>query len=338
MQSGTTGMLICHWNGRFGNRMHQYAYGSEYAFRFNVPLLLPSEWEGCRLFEQQPHTIVADSTLRLYLNQTHPSLDNLPARAAAIARYNDSTGARFEYTNPDCPQQVWCGKPAVFIDSVCAYHPAIFNGMSAVRLRDRFGFSEEVRRTDLFRRCEDRQGTYDIAHLRRDDVSDPVINRLQVQGYSVLSKSAYFNAFKRYDIAPDEVQWISDDYTGRWHTNRPVTIRGGWSYPVGSEYLGPGVIFDWLEDFLKLYFARTIFRANSSFSWWAAFLSPTATVYSPVVDRRLIYGVDGHEEVEYEFVPGNHPHWMYGCDDIHFCEEVADCPSAAGDALHAGLC
>jgi hypothetical protein len=322
MQNGSTGVLICHWNGRFGNRMHQYAYASEYACRFNVPLLLPSEWEGCYLFEEQPHTIVSDDTLRLHLNQSHPALDNLPARAAAIARYNERTGAAFEYVNPDCPRQVWSGKPAIFIDSVCAYHRAIFNGMSAGRLRDRFRFCEAVRRTDMFRRLEDCQGTYDIAHLRRDDVSDPAINRTQVQGYSVLAKSAYVNAFERYGFAPDLVQWISDDYSRRWHTDRPMTIRGGWSYPVGSQYLGPEVIFDWLADFLKLYFARTIFRANSSFSWWAALLSPTAVVYSPVVDRRLVYGVDGgEEEVEYQFVPGNHPHWMYGCEDIRFQED-----------------
>ena len=107
MQSGGSGVLICHWNGRFGNRLHQYAYASEYAYRFEVPLLLPSEWEGCHLFEQQPHTIVADPTLRLYLNQTHPSLDNLPARAAAIARYNDSTGAQFGTPIPTLPSR--CG-------------------------------------------------------------------------------------------------------------------------------------------------------------------------------------------------------------------------------------
>ena len=86
-------------------------------------------------------------------------------------------------------------------------------------------------------------------------------------------------------------------------------FRGGWTYPTGSEYL-PGVIFDWLDDFLKLYFARTIFRANSSFSWWAAMLSPTAKVFSPVIDTNHIYGVDGTEEITVDFVEGNHPHWL----------------------------
>jgi hypothetical protein len=40
-------------------------------------------------------------------------------------------------------------------------------------------------------------------------------------------------------------------------------------------------------------------------------------VYSPVLDKQLIYGRDGiEEEIDVEFVLGNHPHWMYGNDDI----------------------
>jgi hypothetical protein len=87
------------------------------------------------------------------------------------------------------------------------------------------------------------------------------------------------------------------------------------SLAPGSEVL-PDVLFDWLEDFLRLYFARTIFRANSSFSWWAAFLSPCARVFSPVIDKRHIYGVDGLEEIDVDFIEGNHPHWMYNNADI----------------------
>jgi len=80
---------------------------------------------------------------------------------------------------------------------------------------------------------------------------------------------------------------------------------------MGAEYQ-EGIVFDWLEDFLRLYFARTVFRANSSFSWWACFLSPTATVYSPVLDNQIIYGRDDKtEEIEAYFVKGNQPHWMY---------------------------
>jgi hypothetical protein len=39
-------------------------------------------------------------------------------------------------------------------------------------------------------------------------------------------------------------------------------------------------------------------------------LSPTAKVFSPVIDTNHIYGVDGTEEITVDFVEGNHPHWL----------------------------
>ncbi len=70
-------------------------------------------------------------------------------------------------------------------------------------------------------------------------------------------------------------------------------------------------MFDWLDDFLRIYFARTVFRANSSFSWWACFLSPYSQAYAPVLDKRVVYGRDSLDEVDFEFVKGNYPHWTY---------------------------
>jgi hypothetical protein len=204
----------------------------------------------------------------------------------------------------------------VCVDDPCAYHPSIFAKMSRSHLLSVFEIATSVKRLDLYRRLEDRQGTYDIAHLRRDDISNPTYNQTHVQGYSVISKRSYEAAFAEFGFDPAEMEWVSDDYSGKWHVDRPPRRRGGWRYPAGSEVL-PDVLFDWLEDFLRLYFARTIFRANSSFSWWAAFLSPCARVFSPVIDKRHIYGVDGLEEIDVDFVEGNHPHWMFGGADIH---------------------
>lgn len=318
-----SGILICHWVGRFGNRMHTYAYAAQYAKTFGIDLLLPSEWEGTHLFKHQNYQIVDDDELRLLLNQSQPSFDNLEARSHAIEAYNQRTDSSFEYLNPDLPQENWAGKRAVFIDSLCAYHATIFEHISKKYLKDEvFLFSDEVQNTDFFEQYRDRQGTYDVAHLRRDDIANPSFNQNNIQGYSVLSKESYIKAFRRFGFDPEKVEWVSDDYLGKWHADRPASRRGGWSYPIGSEYLGPDLIFDWLPDFIKLYFARTIFRANSSFSWWAGFLSPTARVFSPLIHRQLIYGRDSYEEVDCEFVEGNYPHWMYGCSDIRFKEEV----------------
>ena len=111
------------------------------------------------------------------------------------------------------------------------------------------------------------------------------------------------------------MEWVSDDISKKLDNRDKKISLFGSVYPEGSLYK-KGFIFDWLDDFLSLYFARTIFRSNSSFSWWAAFLSPTAKVYSPVLTKRHIYGVDGDDEVLEDFVEGNHPHWMKGLCDI----------------------
>jgi hypothetical protein len=183
--------------------------------------------------------------------------------------------------------------------------------MSRRHLQQLCEFGEEVTSLRSYRRYHDMRGLYDVAHLRRDDVSDVAYNRTHVQGYSVISKEAYLRAFAKFGYSADAIEWVSDDYSRQWHVDRKMRYVGEWTYPTGSEYL-PGLVFDWLDDFLKLYFARTIFRANSSFSWWAGLLSPTAKVFSPVLDRRHVYGVDGMEEIMVDFVEGNDPHWGWG--------------------------
>lgn len=306
-------IILCHWNGRFGNRMHQYAYGVTYSKLNNVPFYLPSDWEGTYLFKNQYHTVIENDTLRLELNQTQSPFNTIEFKTQSIQKlYPDAKRIYPEmidqnYTNYNVP---------VFFDSVCAYSEAIFNPMSKKHLLEVFEFSDKVKETEAYKYWSNRKGTYDIAHLRRDDISNSSYNKTNPQGYSVISKESYIRAFKKFGFNPDKVEWTSDDYINKWHTDRKPTLNFGWTYPMGSNYSSE-YVFDWLEDFLRLYFARTVFRANSSFSWWACFLSPTATIYSPVLDKQLIYGRDGiEEEINVEFVKGNHPHWMYGVPDI----------------------
>lgn len=186
-----------------------------------------------------------------------------------------------------------------------------------------FEFNEHVKNLDFYKHWEDKQGTYDMAHLRRDDISNAEYNKNHVQGYSVISMSSYEKAFKKFGYDPKEIVWTSDDYLKQWHKDRQDNRKAGWRYPEGSEYVDPDLIFDWLPDFIRLYFARTIFRANSSFSYWAAELSPTAKTYSPVLDKQVIYGRDDNlEEINVNFVEGNHPHWMYERMDILYKEDI----------------
>lgn len=317
-------ILLIHWNGRFGNRMHQYAYGASYAKHFDMNFVLPSDWEGTHLFQNQCHEVLEDDELRLWLNQTSPELDNLDQRIKAVKKYTERSGEHFNYVNVDKPEENWKEQGNVTIDSVCAYHTSVFKNMSKdYLLNEVFEFSDHVKSTDLYKRMEDKQGTYDIAHLRRDDISN--VNYKQNGGYSVVSKESYEKAFEKFGYDPEKVLWTSDDWTGKWGVGKPK-INLGWKYPEGANF-DPEHIFDWFEDFLRLYFARTIFRANSSFSWWAAFLSgqreAPAKIFAPRLHKKVLYASKEtyKQETLFEFEEGNHPHWLCTtkenrCNDI----------------------
>jgi hypothetical protein len=301
-------LLQLRWSGRFGNRMFQYAYGATYRRLTGLEFWVPSEWEGTRLFKHQSHRVVENDEIRSALAPYGETAPWYEEQMRVVRKYYpdavliDAEVAQDPYLKP--------GHPLCHPNG-CAFNKAIFARLSKSHLKDLFEFSDEVKRLEAYKRYSDLQGLYDVAHLRRDDISDVEYNRNNIQGHSVVSVDSYRTAFRKFGYPEESIQWVSDDYTGKWHVGRKMRYVGGWVYPEGSEYLPP-IIFDWLDDFLKLYFARTIFRANSSFSWWAAMLSPTAKVFSPVIDKYHIYGVDGMEEISVDFVEGNHPHWLYG--------------------------
>lgn len=306
-------IISSQWVGRFGNRMHQYAYGVTYAKKNDVEFLVPSEWEGTKLFKNQYHSLVCEDAQNI-LRSSDLSREE---RNDVIKKYYPNVEVVypdrgiFSYESLENP---------VCFDDICAYSNTIFSKMSKKDLLEIFEFSDEVKNTEAYKYWESKSGTYDIAHLRRDDIANVEYNKVNTQGYSVISKSSYVNVILQNGFNLSKIEWTSDDHLKKWHKDRPDTEMFGWEYPEGSNYRSEK-IFDWLEDFLRLYFARTIFRANSSFSWWAGFLSPTATVYSPVLDKQVVYGLNGVlEEIRVNFVKGNHPHWMYNGPDINIPE------------------
>lgn len=327
-------VCLIHWNGRFGNRMHTYAYAWNRAKKLGGDLYLPSEWEGDYLFKLD-HKIIDDDAFRLSINQSASHFDNLSYRMEAVKKLNHKTPFNFRYVNADDPNENYNKyNQGVVIDSVCAYHHSIFDNMKLSDILELYEFSDKVKNLDIYKRLEDKQGTYDIAHLRRDDIAN--VNYKKNGGYSVISKDSYMKAFEKFDYNPEEIEWTSDDWSGLWGVGNGLTTgyvnqRGKWSYPTGSEVL-PDIIFDWLPDFLRLYFARSIFRANSSFSFWACTLAKgretPPRIFAPRLDHRTLYADKStfKQETEFEFEEGNHPHWLCitgkdKCDDIIFSDE-----------------
>lgn len=328
-------VFMFHWNGRFGNRMHTYAYLHNRAKKFGGKVLLPSDWEGKHLFNLD-YEILEDPALLKSVNQSMQPFDSFEYRIDAVREFCDrSPDYNFRYVNPDNPKETYTDyKQGVSIDSVCAYNTKIFEEMSLADTLKLYEFNDDIKNLDLYKRMEDKQGTYDIAHLRRDDISD--VNYKMNGGYSVISKDSYLEAFKEYGYDPKNIEWTSDDWTGKWGVGNSISqgtikARGSWRYPEGSQVL-PDIVFDWFPDFLRLYFARTIFRANSSFSFWACTLAKgretPPKIFAPRLDKRVLYAKEDtfKQETKFHFEEGNHPHWLCisgkdNCDDIVFSDE-----------------
>lgn len=314
------------WIGRFGNRVHQYAYAATYKKKYDVDYFVISRWEGDHLFKHKQHEVIQDHELREVLISFKNDSRFYSARLNPVEEYATQIQQPIKDFSPQNPDETWIVPDShVTFENLCAYEPRIFEGMSKTHLLDEvFVFSDEVTNTEIYRRFEDRQGKYDIAHLRRDDVA-----RLDKKSiYPCISKLSYLRAFKKYGIDPVGVEWTTDDCSGKWGVGSPLDHskkKLGFRYPTGSILDADGnIIFDWFPDFLRIYFARNIFRANSSFSFWAAFIAlqrpDPPNVFSPRINERIFFGDPDTpgQELYCDFEPGNHPHWMLNsrCPDI----------------------
>ena len=122
-------------------------------------------------------------------------------------------------------------------------------------------------------------------------------------------------------------QWVRKGFDLIFHKRRGDYIGNGYyavvsdkSYddaahkfgydPAKAEVFSDGrdqnLIYD---DFFNLAASRVLFRANSSFSFWAGVLCD-GIVYSPVVEDRT-------GDIDCEFVKGNYPKLMQMFKDLH---------------------
>lgn len=300
-------VIINAWTGMFGVRMHEYAFAKTFAKKNNFSVELLSTWEGSVMFKNSGDGIIENEELRTYLaNSGNSSIEERNKKTLEFYPNALIWDANRHYKNP-----YENNNRDIITNGTNAYQESIFEGMSLLHIKDIFELSDIVKNSYSYKYWEERKGTYDVAHLRRNDIADVEYNLKNEQGYSVISLDSYYKAFDTFGYRKDKIEWISDDYINKWHKDRPKTKRLGWQYPEGA-FFDEEIIFDWLDDWLKMYFARTVFRANSSFAFWACLLSPTAKVFSPVVNKQLIYGRNGlTEEIDVDFTEGNQNHWMY---------------------------
>ena len=190
-------ILQLRWRGRFGNRLFQYAYGATYARVTGLEFWMPAEWEGTRLFRYQPHRVVEHDDIRQALARPDEAAAyDLQKLQAVQTHYPDAELLDVELA-PD--PYIKPGHPLCHANG-CAYNNAIFARMSTGHLKDLCEFSDEVMRLEAYKRYADMQGLYDVAHLRRDDISDVEFNRTHVQGHSVVSIEFLSSRFQEVRI------------------------------------------------------------------------------------------------------------------------------------------
>ena len=306
-------LVQVHWIGRLGNRMFQYAFGCQIARNIGGHLYMPSPWEGNRLFKPYARArIIDDVKLRTGVNHSHPKRDTLQFRKEQVQKYIQRRGDHTLTWTEFREKEVMRAPMNVCYDNLhMMYFPWLFRQMDPVFVRSIFQFSDYVKSLPIYHHWESRKGTYVVAHVRRGDIAGKSFKGAQ----SCVSVESYRRAFQKYGVDEGEVIWVSDDPTLDTAKNPTSKFRKKrWTYPQG-EPVRDDIGFDFLPDFLALYFARTIFRGNSGFSWWAAMLGCATQVYSPVLGARKT--CKGQHFLECDFEASNLPHFM-GCQSEGF--------------------
>jgi len=147
-------------------------------------------------------------------------------------------------------------------------HAGAFDLYTLSDLREWFTFNDWV-----LEEMEEYGSVPVAAHLRRGDYVSKYLD-----AFAVIGMKAYEDAFVDHGVESSHVTWVRED--------KP------------SVFKRPGL--EWLIDFVTMMRADVLFRANSTFSWWAGTLGGNK-IFSPVVD-----GKRGYQDCV-PFVAGNHP-------------------------------
>jgi len=216
-------------------------------------------------------------------------------------KYNTDTGDDIRFVHFD-NEESYGYTNICFADLHCMYYNHIFKYYSAKEIRSYFVFNDSIVKSKLYKYLRKRRGTYDCAHVRRGDIAE----KNYTGAASAISIESYKKAIRNQGGDPDKIIWISDDPNIKTPCKWSKYCKDNWNYPEGQEKI-PTIIFDFLPDFLTMFFSRNLFRANSSLSWWAGFLGQ-CTVFSPVLKDHML--CESVNFMDCDFVKGNWPHFM----------------------------
>ena len=139
---------------------------------------------------------------------------------------------------------------------------------------------------------------YIACHLRQGDFN-------VLPNYCTINPDSYIKAVQDFNYSTEDIVFVAAEIKHN-DDSRNYSKNKTWHGSI-----------DFLFDFFLLYNADVLFRSNSTFAWWASFLSDKKdTTYSPFVQ-----GLSGQRNVDVNFIKGNHPCHMEidsRHSDIHF--------------------
>lgn len=287
--------------------MHIYAYLFSRSNLFKSKIYLPSHWEGEKIFNLDYH-LIPDSDFRASLNSSLSSCRN--CRLSLLNYFNKKYNTNIQYLDAEDPRVNFASfHYPLAIESHCAYHKSIFENMNKHDLLRLFHFNDFIKNLDIYKYLEDIQGTYNVAHLRKKDLLLPGNKTHGFVNFGFFNK-----AFKKFDIDPNSIHWVSDSPIESARSIFDFKVNSfyknyKWKYPEGSNF-DSHFGFDWLFDFLVMYFSKNLFRSFSSFSFWAGFLSMNRDLPTQVFSAKSCMNKTSNTKiVKADFVEGNHVHW-----------------------------
>ena len=263
-------MIIVRITGGLGNQLFQYAAGFALSERLGVELKLDLSaygQEGLRQFQLDKfHTTIHPATMHETAPYTRLSLLQRayyrlwpPYRRPAYKQPGFAYDPNFARAGDNrYLKGYW--------QSWKFFEPVSDQLRNQYRLQD-----EHTRQVAAFAESLRERETVSV-HIRRGDYNNP-----EALAYHGLLPAAYYNAalHKIGELHPgaeilffsDDIEWVRDNV----HTNLPHSFITG----VRSRTA--------LEDFHLMQHCRHHIIANSSFSWWAAWLNPNSekTVIAP---------------------------------------------------------
>jgi hypothetical protein len=262
-------MVTVQLNGGLGNQLFQYAAGKALSLHHNVPLQIDVSW----FHKGELHYLEVPRDFELYnfLGVTDPIIHTNPAPQAESRTYLER-----KITSKIFPAY----KKAVYIEPFCHYDSNFFKSKKSVVLKgqwqsEKYFSNNESFFKNAFRLKKDLiensiakakhlASKESVAvHVRR---ADYLRLKIILEWHGIMTEDYYRKAFKILDerLSVYEVYYFTDDPA--WVQNNLLSIKEG-------EILSGSVNQTHYDDFHLMSHCRHNIIANSSFSWWAAWLN-----------------------------------------------------------------